>query len=330
LKYFALLLFFVYSLLAGTYDDAYELDNKKDNQKTTLDTFMYGDFKEIIRFDMLRFDDGELLEEKSTNSDITKFKEITNTIKEYIANDENISVTIIGHTNEFIKSDNSLNLSKDYAKKVQSLFLDNNISKNITILEYRANKDLAFIDETQDNKLSNRVMVTMYVFMPPEISEAVIDTPNEEACVNDMDCDGVFNNKDVCPTTPPTVEVDVLGCALSKNLPIHFASKEYIIDPYSYKHIKEFALFLKENPTYTIEIIGYTDNIGTIEDNMVLSRNRAISTKEALVSEGIDPSRLTTDARSEFDPVKPNDTKENRQANRRIEVRLFCNIEESK
>ncbi|MCK9491468.1 MAG: OmpA family protein [Sulfurimonas sp.] len=84
----------------------------------------------------------------------------------------------------------------------------------------------------------------------------------------------------------------------------------------------EFATFLKQNPTYDAEIIGHTDSVGRAEANMLLSQKRANAAKSALISEGIDESRLTSKGRGELEPVISNRTKEGRAANRRIEVKL--------
>lgn len=77
---------------------------------------------------------------------------------------------------------------------------------------------------------------------------------------------------------------------------------------------------LKDNPTVKIKIIGHTDNDGDDAKNLDLSKRRAASVKQALVTRfQIAPSRMDTDGRGESQPVGDNTTKEGRAKNRRVE-----------
>lgn len=51
---------------------------------------------------------------------------------------------------------------------------------------------------------------------------------------------------------------------------------------------------LKANPTMNIIVTGYTDEIGGIDANIILSRNRANAVKSYIVSKGISAGRITT------------------------------------
>ena len=67
-------------------------------------------------------------------------------------------------------------------------------------------------------------------------------------------------------------------------------------------------------------IIGHTDSTGKPEYNMQLSKRRAQSVADYLVSTGVDPNKLRVLGRGENDPIAPNDTPENRAKNRRVDV----------
>ncbi|NMB95150.1 MAG: OmpA family protein, partial [Clostridiaceae bacterium] len=55
--------------------------------------------------------------------------------------------------------------------------------------------------------------------------------------------------------------------------------------------------------------------------NWELSTRRATNVIHFFIDEcGIAPSRLTATGNAEFKPVKPNDSSENRQQNRRIDI----------
>ncbi|NSW91546.1 MAG: flagellar motor protein MotB [Firmicutes bacterium] len=74
-----------------------------------------------------------------------------------------------------------------------------------------------------------------------------------------------------------------------------------------------------------IIIQGHTDNLPIntpqFPSNWELSTRRATNVVHFFIDNcGIEPSRLTATGNGEFKPVKPNDTPENRQQNRRIDI----------
>lgn len=70
----------------------------------------------------------------------------------------------------------------------------------------------------------------------------------------------------------------------------------------------------------TIEILGYTDNIGNESSNKLLSEERAISVKKYLIKRGISESRIITKGNGSENPIADNNTEEGRMQNRRIEI----------
>lgn len=79
---------------------------------------------------------------------------------------------------------------------------------------------------------------------------------------------------------------------------------------------------LKQVPNANFEIEGYTDNMGSDEYNMRLSRARAIAVRLYLLEREIPPERLSVNGYGEEKPKSANDTEEGRQRNRRVEFRL--------
>jgi outer membrane protein OmpA-like peptidoglycan-associated protein len=77
---------------------------------------------------------------------------------------------------------------------------------------------------------------------------------------------------------------------------------------------------LKENPGVSVEVVGYTDSVGTDEYNQGLSERRATAVKDYLASNGVDGTRLTATGRGEANPVADNATADGRAQNRRVEL----------
>ena len=72
-------------------------------------------------------------------------------------------------------------------------------------------------------------------------------------------------------------------------------------------------------PKMEIEIQGHSDNEGRKEYNITLSQERAENVKYVIVNRGIEESRITAVGYGPDMPKYPNDTKENKAKNRRID-----------
>lgn len=98
---------------------------------------------------------------------------------------------------------------------------------------------------------------------------------------------------------------------------IRFATNSAEITGASRFILDELIAFLKENPKVRIEVQGHTDNVGDLESNMVLSRNRAATVVEYLTRNGISAGRLSSQGYGPTRPIASNDTESGRAENRR-------------
>ena len=101
---------------------------------------------------------------------------------------------------------------------------------------------------------------------------------------------------------------------------IGFEPGLYLLTPDSYVELDKLFNYIRHHKSLHIEIQGHTDNSGSPETNLDLSRYRALAVFNYLVSKGIDPARMNVVGYGENQPLYPNDTKENRELNRRIEI----------
>lgn len=163
----------------------------------------------------------------------------------------------------------------------------------------------------------------------PDYLDACPDTAPEVAvdadgCPLDADADGVADSRDACPGTPPGARVDASGCplvgerfAIVTNINFDF-DRTNVRDDVK-KRLSRVIRLLKEMPGLEVEIVGYTDDVGTIEYNLDLSIRRAQSVREYIIAQGVDPGRLSVSGRGMADPFVPNSTPEGRAVNRRVE-----------
>jgi outer membrane protein OmpA-like peptidoglycan-associated protein len=70
----------------------------------------------------------------------------------------------------------------------------------------------------------------------------------------------------------------------------------------------------------TMQVEGYTDNVGSDASNLTLSTARAKAVSDFLQAQGIASNRLTSVGKGPADPVAPNDTPDGRSQNRRVEI----------
>lgn len=82
---------------------------------------------------------------------------------------------------------------------------------------------------------------------------------------------------------------------------------------------------LKEYPDSNILVEGHTDSAGAADYNMNLSRQRAQSVTNYLVSNGISSDRLTTKWYGLTQPKADNSTAAGRAKNRRVELVIVAN-----
>ena len=82
------------------------------------------------------------------------------------------------------------------------------------------------------------------------------------------------------------------------------------------------VVLMSQNPQITIDIEGHTDADGSDEMNQALSQRRVDVIFDYLMSQGVDPARLTKEAFGESRPIADNATADGRAKNRRVEFRI--------
>lgn len=148
--------------------------------------------------------------------------------------------------------------------------------------------------------------------------------------VPDTDGDGVNDEEDKCPTEAgpasnfgcPVINVEVVEKVNKAAKNIFFASGSSKLLAKSSKSLKEVVQILKDNPSYKIDVDGYTDNAGNKDKNQALSDKRAGSVKTFLIENGIDENKITSTGHGMDNPVASNKTATGRAKNRRVEMKL--------
>lgn len=137
--------------------------------------------------------------------------------------------------------------------------------------------------------------------------------------------DKLGNKTSIRPAVLPTdilVEVTPYGYKIRVSS-IEFAFNSAELTPKGIQVVKRVADKLKKFGGYKIRVEGHTDNVGSYEYNLKLSRARAESVKKELVKNGLSADKITTEGYSFDRPIASNDTEEGRARNRRVEFILI-------
>lgn len=104
---------------------------------------------------------------------------------------------------------------------------------------------------------------------------------------------------------------------------ILFNSGKATLKPQSFGELDKFATLLIKNPSVNIEVSGHTDNVGSASINKKISRERALTVKNYLISKGVEAERITHAGYGFDQPIAPNDTEAGREQNRRVEIKVI-------
>jgi len=113
------------------------------------------------------------------------------------------------------------------------------------------------------------------------------------------------------------------GDGILVNLPdVTFAVNSSTISPNMRQTLDGVAQSMVNYPNSLIDVMGHTDSTGSDQYNLNLSRQRAESVANYLVSRGVSRARLETIGYGEQYPVADNTTEAGRAQNRRVEIRI--------
>ncbi len=120
---------------------------------------------------------------------------------------------------------------------------------------------------------------------------------------------------------PWEIDVDSLNAAfLKKDKVILFKlnSSRDVISGNQKQVVDEVVVLLQNHLDLNITIEGFTCDIGTTEQNMVVSSERAEAIKDFLIKKGVSPGRIQVAPKGESNPLRSNSNEENRSQNRRV------------
>ncbi len=117
-------------------------------------------------------------------------------------------------------------------------------------------------------------------------------------------------------------QLDILGHAVLNDLNFETGSAQ--LGQGAFASLSEIAEYLAKNPNRRIAVVGHTDASGSLEGNIALSKRRAGSVLERLVTDhGVNRAQLDAEGMGYLSPITTNLTEEGRTKNRRVEAILL-------
>ena len=102
---------------------------------------------------------------------------------------------------------------------------------------------------------------------------------------------------------------------------IYFDTGQSVIKPESEAALSEIAKLLKKESGLKVNVVGHTDNVGAMDNNMKLSQARGEAVVKTLVTKyGIAADRLKGYGVGSLAPVASNDAENGKAKNRRVEL----------
>lgn len=103
---------------------------------------------------------------------------------------------------------------------------------------------------------------------------------------------------------------------------ITFETNSDELNTESYTELDRVVKLMNDNPLIKIEISAHTDDVGSEMYNNRLSEKRAQSVVSYLVEKGVNSLQLIAKGYGESKPLVPNDSEENMERNRRVELKV--------
>lgn len=133
------------------------------------------------------------------------------------------------------------------------------------------------------------------------------------------------------PDIEINVEKSVVFISLSDK--VLFKSGSYNITNRAKEILGKVATVINGKPNFEAMVEGHTDNVpynggGVLIDNWDLSVKRATAIVRALQDLGVKPEQLIAAGRSEYIPLVPNTTAENKATNRRTKILILPKIDQ--
>lgn len=209
--------------------------------------------------------------------------------------------------------------------KVLVTLVKGTVRDAVTTLPLEANIEI--IDNTADMVVSTFVTNSQtggYIFNLPSGKNYGINVSKDGYLFHSEN----FNIADTADYNEVVIDIDLQRIEVGTTIVlknIFFDYDKATLRPESFSELNRVVAILNKQQKLKIEISGHTDNKGSLDYNKQLSKARAKTVVDYLITKGISADRLTFEGYAFEKPIATNDTDEGRQLNRRVEFKVISN-----
>jgi outer membrane protein OmpA-like peptidoglycan-associated protein len=173
---------------------------------------------------------------------------------------------------------------------------------------------------------------SLVVLVPdPDGQTGRITVANQAGSVEIVSPNQATNISDVKTAPTPPAQLDqaainslfAQALAIQPKRPVHFIlyfEKDTALTAESARLLADILTAVKERDSSDIMVVGHADTVGSRDFNMVLSKSRATTVTNLLVSKGVGVESIRTTSHGKENPLIPTDDNVNEPRNRRVEV----------
>ena len=132
-----------------------------------------------------------------------------------------------------------------------------------------------------------------------------------------------MNSAEDVNTFPGTEEEKQMISTAVSNIKFRALPRRKELKEESYSSLDKIADYLTSNPGYKAKITGVTGTTANEAGALELSKDRAQTVVDYLVSKGVNSSNLSIKAGGDHSEILDNVSAEGRQANRRVEIEIY-------
>jgi chemotaxis protein MotB len=191
-------------------------------------------------------------------------------------------------------------------------------SKDLTMLTSKGAENLEKSLESMKEKDLKITRLQDAITKKDSVTLALVTSLKREVGIDDPDIE-------------INVEKGVVYISLADKL--LFKSGSYNVTTRANEILAKVATVVNGKPNFECMVEGHTDNVpfknkGVLLDNWDLSVKRATAIVRALEGLGVSPERLVAAGRSQYVPLVPNTTAQNRSTNRRTRILVLPKIDQ--
>ncbi|KOP37008.1 flagellar motor protein MotB [Flavobacterium sp. WLB] len=207
-------------------------------------------------------------------------------------------------------------------------FLVSNLKQKVTITGY------ATSDETNTTKFENlglaRANDVKNYFVSKGLASSQLDTKGEIINSWKTNADTLIGPVEyefatIDTTSAASDDWSALKEKINANpLILHFNTNKssFNLNEEEQQKVTDIIKYLKNVKNTSVLVVGHSDNVGNRDLNVELAQKRADFSKNYLIKNGIEASRIETESKGPDEPISDNATTEGKASNRRTVITI--------